>query len=570
MKKLFWMAGLMMLAACSSHEVPTDGMPEVETYRTVVAKATLPGGESRLALSEVDGKTIKVDWKESGEAFSVMTGTSDGDPVTFNQTTGDEFKGNIPTDWTGPYYAFYPQLEKDEEGNYLPSMYTEGLGLDPVTTVSAEKVPFALMFQTGKLEDLSPLMMAVSQDGENYDFEHLTTIVKLTLTGMEKVKGKPVMTVGLLGLDALGYYNLTTKEISLFDESMKGTLYVQTMPDSSEDMLMVSEEGSVSVYLCLPPVPKDTPLQATVIVQDGEDQVPYMNMNVALTKDLEAGKYYRVTREVKTMEEIVEEYQFTVNSPEGLMEFAKASNENVMGIPMSLTLTDDIDMSGQTWTPINQNGSIPFPISIDGGGHTIRNLTVKGEENEYRGFIADLDEGSVQNLHFENIQVTGAWSGGIVGWMGDGSLIAGCSVSGQVKGNNTGGIVNYIAGGIIAGCLNAATVTATSNKSGGISSDSNGEIVGCINTGNVTGDGDWCGAIVGYNHKTVSNCYWSGNMAAGIGNDEESTATQKIEDWTTFDFTDLNNSIAEYGYKFVLDTTTSKPKVQKISSDTGE
>lgn len=575
MKKLFWMAGLMMLAACNNQEMPTGGLPEVETGRTVVAKATLPGGESRLALTEVDGKTIKVDWKESGETFSVMTGTSVGDPVTFTQTTGNEFTGTLPDDWTGPYYAFYPERVKDEEGNYLSSILTDYF-VDPVTTVSVEKVPFDLLLtQTGKLEDISPLMMAVSQDGENYAFQHLTAIVKLTLNGMETVKGQPVLTIVLQGPNTFGYYNLKTKEMTLLDEELEGELGAQI--DFSPGDLEVSEDGSVSVYLCLPPVSKETPLLAGVVVVDeGEEQYhEYLNTNVALTKDLEAGKYYRVEREVKTMEEL---YNFTVDSPEGLMEFAKASNENNMGFPMQLTLTDDIDMSGQTWTPINQNNA-SIPMNIDGGGHTISNLTVNGEKDEYCGFIASLNYGSiVQNLHFENISVTGAFSGGIVGYLEQDAQIVGCSVSGQVTGSDyAAGIVSYNATGVIGCCLNAATVTVTNSSStysGGISALNGGEILGCINTGNVTG-GNWCGAIVGYNQTNgeVSDCYWSGAMAAGIGNNNntalESDATAKVEVWTGFEFSDLNSLLEEIDSEFVVDTGTNLPKLQKISSDPG-
>lgn len=575
MKKLFWMAGLMMLAACSNQEMPTDGLPEVETGRTVVAKATLPGGESRLALTEVDGKTIKVDWKESGETFSVMTGTPVEDLVTFTQTTGDEFTGTIPSDWTGPYYAFYPELEKDEEGSYLSVD-----GFDAVTTVSADKVPFDLTFQTGKLEDLSPLMRAVSQDGENYAFEHLTAIVKLTLTGMEDVKGKQVVGVTLAGVTSQGVIDCTTEvdelEVTSYSESALSGMNINA------DDLVVSEDGSVSVYLCLPPVSKETQLIIAAVVIDGdlnsaseEDMYQYVNMDVALTKDLEAGKYYRMTREVTLfdMDAEPEPQYYTAGTPEELMEFAEASNQNFFGYPMRLTLTNDIDMSGQTWTPINYINEM-YPIIIDGGGYTISNLTINGgaDDNDEWAFIRYLYIGSsVANLHLKDINVTSATSsGGIVGRLETDARIVGCSVSGEVKGNYAAGIVAVNNGGIIGGCINAATVEAVGNDyaSGGISAENNGEIFGCINTGNVTG-GMYCGAIVRYNNTSVSDCYWSGNMAAGIGNQPESDATNKVEDWTGFNFSGLNSLLIKIGSEFVLDTETNLPKLQKISSDPG-
>lgn len=88
-----------------------------------------------------------------------------------------------------------------------------------------------------------------------------------------------------------------------------------------------------------------------------------------------------------------------------------------------------------------------FTGGIDGGGHTIRNLTVR-TTSDYGGFIAglvassrlDRSSGYIRNIHFEHLQVVGPHPlGGVVGY--NSGLIDNVSVSGEVAGRiSVGGI----------------------------------------------------------------------------------------------------------------------------------
>ena len=59
---------------------------------------------------------------------------------------------------------------------------------------------------------------------------------------------------------------------------------------------------------------------------------------------------------------------YYVSTARGLLEWAKDVQEEE---DINLTLTEDIDMEGKTWPAIEQYSGI-----IDGGGHTIKNLTL--------------------------------------------------------------------------------------------------------------------------------------------------------------------------------------------------
>lgn len=296
MKKLFWMAGIMMFAACSNNnELLVNENTTTESGRTVIAMATLPGGTTRLAMEEVDGKSIKVNWKESGETFSVLTAV-EGDPVTFTQTDGNLFTGVLPNAWDGPYYAFYPEVMKSESG------YGEIEENVPVTAVSAFNVPFSLQQATCNLESLRPLMVAVSEDGENFAFEHLTAIVKFTLTGLEEMAGMHVEQMSLQSDDFVsdGFINLKTREVT---PSWKGEDQVQACNIIVWDGGVVAPDGTCTAYFCVPPISKDAKdIFLVLSFRENEKLVFYVNMDVAFTKDIEAGKFYRVTRQLERFE----------------------------------------------------------------------------------------------------------------------------------------------------------------------------------------------------------------------------------------------------------------------------
>lgn len=217
---------------------------------------------------------------------------------------------------------------------------------------------------------------------------------------------------------------------------------------------------------------------------------------------------------------------------------------------MYFALTSDIDMASDT-TFIGI-GTVPygrasatswvFSGTIDGRGHTIRNMRVNGMvfkadgsidatvngSRKYLGFIGCLDGGVIRNLHFgSGCSVTGNGAVGIIaGRMNKGSRVEGCSSSGIVRsyGNYAGGIAGDVTASstkpsVITGCWNMAAVYANTSYAGGIAGGLYcATVENCLNTGDIQmhsfhpskaeGNQESGGGIVGYAQSTsvVRDC----------------------------------------------------------------
>ena len=259
---------------------------------------------------------------------------------------------------------------------------------------------------------------------------------------------------------------------------------------------------------------------------------------------------------------------YTVTSADGLMNIAKLVNGGKTDI--NITLTADIDLTGKDWTPIGTSYSNKYTGTFDGGGHTIKGLTVTTNDGNV-GLFGYLNRaGTVKNVVMEGIQITnnqinGGSIGGVVGFSWGGT-IENCSVSGSVSGTvYVGGVVGAQWDGSITGCSSSATVKGMVNV-GGVVGQTNGNttltacyatgnvtleidpkkniaggslvgfnggssLLACYATGNVTSTGSSTGKVhisgfLGDNYTTVTACYWKNNHEQGIGYNKEGTAPE--------------------------------------------
>ena len=252
---------------------------------------------------------------------------------------------------------------------------------------------------------------------------------------------------------------------------------------------------------------------------------------------------------------------YTVTSADGLMNVAELVNGGKTDI--NITLTADIDLTGKDWTPIGADYDNSYTGTFDGGGHTIKGLTVTTND-QFVGLFGYLNRaGTVKNVVMEDIQITSnhmfGCTGGVVGYSW--GTIENCSVSGSVSGTvYVGGVVGVQIGGSITGCSSSATVKGTVDV-GGVAGQTNsnatltacyatgnviiemaskkniagGGLVGmnagssllaCYATGNVTSTGSstgnvYIGGFLGGNYTTVTACYWKNNHEQGIGYNKE-------------------------------------------------
>ena len=260
---------------------------------------------------------------------------------------------------------------------------------------------------------------------------------------------------------------------------------------------------------------------------------------------------------------------YTVTSADGLMNIAELVNGGKTDI--NITLDTDIDLTGKEWTPIGTGYSNKYTGTFDGGGHTIKGLTVTTND-QFVGLFGSIGyAGTVKNVMMEDVQITSnrssGFAGGVAGYS-DGT-IENCSVSGSVSGTvYVGGVVGAQLEGSITGCSSSATVKGTVDV-GGVAGQTNssatltacyatgnvtleiapkkniagGGLVGmnagssllaCYATGNVTSTGSstgymHIGGFLGNNYTTVTAGYWKNNHEQGIGYNRESTGATKVD-----------------------------------------
>ena len=259
---------------------------------------------------------------------------------------------------------------------------------------------------------------------------------------------------------------------------------------------------------------------------------------------------------------------YTVTSADGLMNIAELVNGGKSDI--NITLDTDIDLTGKNWTPIGTSFSNKYTGTFDGGGHTIKGLTVTTND-QFVGLFGSIGyAGTVKNVMMEDVQITSnhgsGFAGGVAGFS-DGT-IENCSVSGSVSGTvYVGGVVGAQWNGSTTGCSSSATVKGTVDV-GGVAGQTNssatltacyatgnvtieinpakniagGSLVGmnagssllaCYATGNVTSTGSSTGNVhiggfLGNNYTTVTACYWKNNHEQGIGYNTKSTKATEV------------------------------------------
>ena len=166
---------------------------------------------------------------------------------------------------------------------------------------------------------------------------------------------------------------------------------------------------------------------------------------------------------------------YTVYNANGLMNIAELVNGGKTDI--NITLDTNIDLTGKDWTPIGTSFRNSYTGTFDGGGHTIKGLTVTTND-QFVGLFGSIgNAGTVKNVVMEGVQITNNHGSGYVGGVvgnSDGT-IENCSVSGSVSGTAyVGGVVGVQWWGSITGCSSSATVKGMGDV-GGVAGQTNAD-----------------------------------------------------------------------------------------------
>lgn len=275
---------------------------------------------------------------------------------------------------------------------------------------------------------------------------------------------------------------------------------------------------------------------------------------------------------------------YMVYNADGLMAWAAAAQDDPS---ISCTLTNNIDLSECTWTPIGTSAADGYTGIFDGGNYAITNLEIHTSESSHQGLFGYVGSGTVQNLKLENVSITAENSryvGAVAGY--NCGRIENCEVSGSVNGganvsgtndNSVGGVAGgNDEGGEVVGCSSTASVTANgsnsrvggvvgknmmnatvaacyhttgaitaignTNAGGVVGRNSGAQVVACYASCKVevnNGASAYAGGVVGYNdsYKTpLEACYWAGNnkKGYGVGNKSTHTGATKVGDDVTW------------------------------------
>ena len=181
---------------------------------------------------------------------------------------------------------------------------------------------------------------------------------------------------------------------------------------------------------------------------------------------------------------------FIVDSPDSLLKIG--TGKDGWDLDKHYKQTADIDMSGQSWTPIgayedgHSDKEKPFTGNFDGNGYIIKGLTT-----EDGGMFDCIGTGGI----VKNVALVGG------------------SVSGSKSYNASavGGLAN-INDGTVQNCYSTGNVTGREQSAGGLVGANYGTVQNCYTTGNI-GEKYYVGGVVGYNQGIVQNCYATGRIS---------------------------------------------------------
>ena len=206
-------------------------------------------------------------------------------------------------------------------------------------------------------------------------------------------------------------------------------------------------------------------------------------------------------------------------------------------------LTEDIDLSGEEWSPIGIGqgvywGSLSYSGTFDGKGHTIKNLSIDNSSANFVGLFGYVLGGTIRNLTVSGSVKGSGHTGGIAGGA-DGGTFENCAnlcvvQSDSTEGGTTGGIIGFALNMdyvlIVRDCYNVGSITG--RHAGGIIGQCSWHetISNCYNAGTVTGTAN-AGAIIGsYSSDKISNCYYlDGSVIRKGGGDKASIAKTATE-----------------------------------------
>ncbi|OUN38551.1 hypothetical protein B5G28_09020 [Faecalibacterium sp. An77] len=300
------------------------------------------------------------------------------------------------------------------------------------------------------------------------------TLQSITVTGPDKIAYEIDETFDRTGLVVTAYYSngsstiINNYTITDKDGQTVGSSYTFTTA-GSYTLTVTYTEGAITKT-------------GTIIITVSED------------------KGYTVSEDGKT---------YYVSNENGLLAWNEAAQSDYT---LNCTLTENINLTGQEWTPVGNSGQT-YNGTFDGQGHTITGLNISSPSEAVALFHVIGGGGKVMNLQLKDVTYNGSTAMGGIAHGNNGTITA-CSVMGTLTNTTNNGAVGGIAAinyGTITACWFNGTITGGSNV-GGIA-------VFNLNAGSYDGK--------------ITACYWSGDgISNGVWGGYDITGTTKVDNST--------------------------------------
>ena len=193
---------------------------------------------------------------------------------------------------------------------------------------------------------------------------------------------------------------------------------------------------------------------------------------------------------------------YTVYTADGLLAWNEATRKD---LSINCTLTADIDLTGKTWTPIDQYGISGYQGVFDGQGHRITGLAITTDNP--LGESAALFDGIGGNGEVKNLQLV--------------------DVDYDVKQTGSSGGIAWVNHGTITACSVTGTIAIANGSVGGIAASNSGTITACWFKGDIAGPNR--GNIAAHNYGILTACYYGQNGYSGVKNNYGTDDTHRID-----------------------------------------
>lgn len=500
----------LIFAACSdSEEVLPEPTPETRTI-TFTASLDKAKTKTRMSYEELDGEGgIKVRWTETDvlKLFPVDHSAALG---TYTIVPGSIENDGKTATFTGPGIG--------EDGYYVMIGSSTGSKMPNNDNGYNFKIDYLGQEQAanddmGHLGGYDFIISSVGVSGGtfgNMDFNHeFSSVFEFELTGLPQ-----------------GTYNEFIMTSSDTEGILHTSNYEQTKLEYTDEFpvqladIAPDEDGTLTIWVMLPvgysgPTFKAGTLTLAVIDADGKT---YTNATTIIIPsggtDYEPGQRYYMTMAMQAPVANVRQ------------EFLDWYNG---GMTTDFTLSSDIDLTGVTFTPL----ALPTGRTFNGGGHTIKGLSVSGQVGIG---LFSINNGTIMNVVVQGatVNATMYYAGAIAGVNNKdiiGCQAIECTVTASMA---SGGIVGYNAGAdadaSINGCYESGSEITAGQHAGGISGVSTGYLISCYTAPkSVTGADS--GVVLGNNTGSIYACYWQHNtLTTGLGAGTDTTTKRDYTD----------------------------------------